>query len=434
MTTAEQIDRRNFILNVTEGSLFIASAGFISVQTVLPALVSRLGGGNVAVGALSVIAWVGLFLPQILAARYVETLPFKKPWTVMFGLAHRSVIGVIGVVILVFGLSHSHVALGLFLGLYTTCQLLSGVATPGWFDLFAKVTSPHRRGRLVGIRNSLGGAAATLCGLLLTWLLHAFPFPSSYAIAFFLAFGLQMASMGTLVKLTELEPSVVVERRPFFAYLQRVPEVIHGNIHFRRFLIAVVFSVLAAMPVAFFTVYALNRFGGSESLVGEFTLIMVATQVVSALVIGYIADRHGNRIALVIASAAMMAASLCAVLSPSLELFRLVYVFLGINLGTELMARYNMSIEFGPVEQRSTYVGLMNTLTAPFYTAGVLGGWISDRLGYPSVFWLGAIFSLVGILVLLFLVRDPRRHSRGVNVTGHLDSPLPQSKQSPQVP
>ena len=67
--------RRNFRINVTEGALFVAGGTFISSQTVLPALVAKLGGSNVAVGSVAVILWVGLFLPQIFSARVVETLP-----------------------------------------------------------------------------------------------------------------------------------------------------------------------------------------------------------------------------------------------------------------------------------------------------------------------------------------------------------------------
>ena len=75
---SDALVRRNFILNVFEGGTYLSSNGFISVQTVLPALVARLGGTNVQVGAVSVISFVGAFLPQVFAARYAESAPWKK--------------------------------------------------------------------------------------------------------------------------------------------------------------------------------------------------------------------------------------------------------------------------------------------------------------------------------------------------------------------
>jgi len=402
------ITRRNFRCNVVEGALFIASGSLISAQTVMPALVARLGGSNVAVGALSVIVWVGLFLPQIFAARYVETLPWKKPWAIWLGLSHRIIVALIGLAVLVFGASQPYLALWFFLTLFTLCQVVAGVATPGWFDLFAKVTPTDRRGRLVGIRNSIGGGAAFLFGLVLIFLLNTFRFPYSYAFAFFIAFVLQMASIIVQTNLVEQEPSPVSERKPMFAYLRKLPDVFRQNKEFRNFMIAMMFSIPATMPVGFFTVYALNRFHATEVAVGEFTLIVVATQVISALVNGFIADRYGNKMGLASASFGLLLASLCALLAPSLSWFKLVYVFLGVNLGTELMARYNMSIEYGPVEQRSTYVGLMNTVLAPFYLSGLIGGWLSDMFGYTAVFGIGVTLSFIGLFLLMFVVRDPR--------------------------
>jgi predicted MFS family arabinose efflux permease len=85
---------------------------------------------------------------------------------------------------------------------------------------------------------------------------------------------------------------------------------------------------------------------------------------------------------------------------------------MGMNLGSEMMTRYNLAIEYGPTEQRATYIGLMNTLLAPLYAASLAGGWISDYFGYRAVFALGAFCSVAGILILLFRVRDPRFQAR----------------------
>ena len=135
---------------------------------------------------------------------------------------------------------------------------------------------------------------------------------------------------------------------------------------------------------------------------------MVAIQVVSSLVTGYLADRYGNKSSLIVASVCLLGASITAFAAPTLGWFRIVYLFLGVNLGTELMARYNMSIEYGPAKKRSTYVGLMNTLLAPFYLSGVIGGVLSEWIGLPAVFLVGALFSVAGIAYLARNVSEPR--------------------------
>jgi MFS family permease len=354
-----------------------------------------------------VVLWVGLFLPQIFAARITQTLPWKKPWSVGVGLAQRLVILAIGLLILAFGTSPH--ALTVFLLLFALNQLLMGVATPGWFDMYIKLTPIESRGRATGWRNAFAGVGAFACGSALTWLLAAFGFPVNYGIAFLAAFAFQIVSIVLQMRLVEELPSKTLPRQPVFEYLRELPGLFRQNRGFRSFIIASIFLILATMPLVFFTVYGLRRFQAHENVVGEFTLAMITGQVLGAVMTGYVADRYGNLRALVCASLALFFASVWALLAPTLVLFEIVFVLVGVNLGSELMLRYNLAVEFGPVERRSTYIGLMNTVLAPFYLAGLLAGWVSDVLGYHALFAIGAASSLAGIVLLVTTVKDPRR-------------------------
>jgi MFS family permease len=135
---------------------------------------------------------------------------------------------------------------------------------------------------------------------------------------------------------------------------------------------------------------------------------MVAAQVVSAPLNGLLADRKGNKATIVLASCAMLVATLWALLAPSLAWFTVVFVFVGFNLTGDLMGRYNISVEYGPPMKRSTYIGLMNTILAPFYFASVAGGWISETFGYEAMFLAGATASVIGISLMMLKVVDPR--------------------------
>jgi MFS family permease len=403
-----KLDRRNYSLNLLEGVLYISSSAFLSSQIILPALVVRLGGGNLAVGSLPIIVYAGLFLPQVFAARYVETLAWKKPWAIRGGLVQRMAIPVIALAVMGLEEKSPGNALGGLLILYFLMQVLSGIATPGWYDFYAKVTPLQKRGRLSGQRTSLGSLGAFLCGFVLTFFLARFAFPFSYVLGFGVAFLLQMLSLLVQSFVVEGEPSVVAERRPVLEFLRQLPGVFGANVEFRRFIVSAIFLIVANMPIGFFTIYALRKFSADESIVGEFTLAMMSMQVLSALVTGVIVDRYGNKVALVIAATGMLLASLWALIAPTAAWFLLVFLFVGFNAGTELMARYNMSAEYAPVEQRSTYIALMNTFFAPIYLSSLLGGWISDLFGYPSLFGVGIFFSVIGLFLLIWRVKDPR--------------------------
>ena len=187
-----------------------------------------------------------------------------------------------------------------------------------------------------------------------------------------------------------------------------IPVVLRENPDYRRFILASAVLIPAAMPVGFFTVYALGQPGAHESLVGQFTLAMVFIQVLSALGMGVIADRRGNKVALITASAAMLLASVTALLASDAGWFILVYMFVGIHAGSEIMIRYNLAVEFGPPEKRSLYVALTNTLLAPMYLSGIVAGAVIELFGFHTLFVGALICSLAGILLLARFVRDPR--------------------------
>ncbi|MBK7257889.1 MAG: MFS transporter [Ignavibacteriae bacterium] len=410
MPSVEQkIEQHNIKYNIAEGGVYISSSAFVSPQTVVPALLARLGGTNIEIGMVSVLTYVGLYIPQLFAARYVEALPWKKPWSISFGTAQRFVVLLMGLLVLFFGGSGSPWILAIFLFLFFMNSVIAGITTPGWFDMFAKLTSPKKRGRLVGIRNSLGGLGAFIGGFVLTWLLATFAFPVNYAVGFFIAFVLQMASIVIQARFIEKDPSPVGEVRKLSSYLNELPALLRQNKQFTKFLIASAFLIIAMVPSGFFTVYVLRDFHAGESIVGQYTLAMVAIQVVSAVAIGFITDRWGNKISLLITSASMLLASSWAMVAPSPGWFTLVYVFFGITLGAEMMVRFNMAIEYCPPQLRSMFIGLMNTILAPFYLAGLAGGFLSDLVGYKGVFLFGIVASLIGIYILARYVPDPRK-------------------------
>ncbi len=400
--------QRNFILNAIEGGTYIASNGFFSVQTVLPALVTRMGGSNVLVGAASVVSFVGTFLPQLFAARYAESSPWKKKVTVWGGFAQRLILLLIGVSVFVFGTYAPGAAVLIFFLLFTLNQCFMGIVSPFWFDFITKLTPARVRGRLIGLRTAIGGMGAFVGGFGLTWILVVMPYPANYALAIVIASGLQFASLVFQWSVREDEPSEVHERLKLKEYLASLREVLKKDRDFKRFLFAMAFIIAGSMPVAFFAVFGLRELGAAESAVGEFTIAMVVAQICSALLNGVLADRYGNKIPLLIAGSALALASVLAFFADSVAILSLVFVLVGVNVGTEVMSRYNMAIEYCPQHRRSTYLGLMNTLLAPCYGAGILGGILIGPLGYRVVFLIGAFCASLGVLIMMFAVPEPR--------------------------
>ncbi len=69
-----------------------------------------------------------------------------------------------------------------------------------------------------------------------------------------------------------------------------------------------------------------------------------------------------------------------------------------------------LSLQFGTDVDRPVYVGMVNTLIAPFtIIAPLFGGWLANTAGYTATFLASAVCSVIAILVLHFLVRDPKK-------------------------
>ena len=69
----------------------------------------------------------------------------------------------------------------------------------------------------------------------------------------------------------------------------------------------------------------------------------------------------------------------------------------------------NIILEFCAPEDRPTYIGLTNTLLAPAKTLGpILGGALATWLSYRGMFAVAAVVSVLGALLLLIWVREPR--------------------------
>lgn len=407
--------RKNFWLHLIEGSLYLSTSVLLSPQTVFPALVIKLGGNNVAVGAIPIIVYLMYYFPQILSANYIRSTEYRKFWTLRLGILQRVQIFLFAVSLLLLGVRWPAVALLFFFLVYVANQVFAGLGSPVWYDLVAKTTVPADRGKLMGIRISVGAVLGLLNGFLLTLFLAYLPFPENFAAVFGLAFLLQFASWLTLRHVTETQQSNAVPRDSLTDLLMRVRKILTTDAVYRRFLVSAAFLVVGLMPTGFFMIAALKQYGLDESYVGVFTMTLVGAQVLSGAVLGWIADRKGHKVSLLLCAASTAAATAAALISGSLTFYFIVFFFVGVNLGAEGITRYNFVERCSTESDRPMYVGIMNAWIAPFYFSATLGGWVVDHFGFLPVFVLGLCASTIGIF-LLARIPDPSRRP-GISVS-----------------
>lgn len=401
-------EQRNFHLNAIEGVLYIGTAGFLSTQTTLPAVAQVLGGDTTTIGLIPLIGFAGWFLPQLFTARILHRYPYRKDFVFLVGVPQRLTILFIAVAILAFARDHPVVALNAFLLLFIVNQLLVGLSTPAWYDMISKVTPQHRRGRLLGFRSAAGTLLALGSGLILAMFLEHVPYPLNYACIFFGTFILQISSLMVIRKIRE-QPTLhrpPMERSDVSYALIRT--VIRSDSQFRNMIIVCILLTAATMSNAFFIGYGFSKYNLPKDFVGPWTMVMMAGQIIGSLMMGYIGDRYGYRKGLLCGSVCLILTVLSALVLQTPGWYAIVFLFLGMNLGIDMMSRFNMTLEMAPDHRRPIYVALLNTVVAPFYLLSIAAGILIKSIGYEGIFMLSALFAALAMGWLSFRVRDPR--------------------------
>ena len=74
---------------------------------------------------------------------------------------------------------------------------------------------------------------------------------------------------------------------------------------------------------------------------------------------------------------------------------------MGICIGFTTVSYHNLILELAPSDKRATYIGLVNTIRAPFAAISpIIGGMIIDFVSYKLLFILAAISSLIAMIII----------------------------------
>ena len=400
---------QNLKANIIDGAMFAFGMSFVSLQTVFPVFLKRVGGSNIAVGLIPVLWTAGMHLPQILVANRVQWYPRKREIFLRTAFVQRLPWILLAILSLVVIERVSPFAGTVLLLLFLlVAAVAGGINFPIWFDLIAKLTPVRLRGRLFAARNLLGAMLAVLGGIFVERILISVPYPTSYGLLFLLAVTGMFISYIFLCRLQEQTDSPVGGRRTLPEYARDLPGIILRHSNFRHFLISDALLMAATMASAFYAVYGLEKFLLDDSYAGMFTIVMAGTLVLGNFAFGRLADHAGHRIILLISGGSTALAALTALLAPSAVIYLLVFACAALQVSLSGISRLPLVAELCSEQDRPTYVALTNMVSTPFALSGILGGWMATSIGYEPVFLSAAVLSSLSVFWLYRFVKDPR--------------------------
>ncbi|MGC8904706.1 MFS transporter [Thermus sp.] len=386
--TILDLKERNYRLAVVNGWLVWLGDAFLNPNIVLSGFAARLGAPGALIGLLPALLQAGGMVPQAFLAPWVARLPRKIVLYRRVAALRLSGVLLMALSAFLFGENPSLLLLGFLLGLLLNA-LFTGVSSLPFWEVVAKTTPQGRRAALFSARNLVGGLLAFLAGFLVREVLSLpLPFPLPYALLFALgalAYGLGWYLFG----LTE-EP----EEAPKEARLDLKAPLLSPA--FRRYLGVRLLLALAGLAEPFYAAYAVRALGQGKEL-GLYLSLYALAFTLSNLLWARMAERGSRGVLRAGAFLALLSPLLALLLPPGL--FGLVFLLQGAYLAALGLSTTTLLLNLAPPGERSAAIGLANTLAGLFAFSPVLGGYLADRLGFPTLFLLAALLYALALLL-----------------------------------
>lgn len=404
--------RWNFSVNLIDISFITLAMSLISRETIMPLLVSNLTDSKIVIGLIPAIFSVSFYLPQLFAANHAERMKRKLPFVMLIGgLVERVPYLLIGVAILLFAQSSPILVLVVFFFFIGMAGFGAGVATPAWFTMIGKVLPVHRRGIFFGVSEGLGTLMGFIGAFVVGITLDVVAYPLNFATLFLIAAIFMGISWVGLSLNREPESSIVKKQIPLRQYLSQLPIILRTNHNYRRYMISYSISRMSMMTIGFFIVFGDETFNLSGADVGLLTATLIGSQAIMQLILGWLSDRKGHKLNLTISAFAIVLAAIIALNATDLNAFMLAFVLVGIAIASDNISKFNIILEFAEPEDQPTFIGLTNTLLAPVTFLGpILAGQIAES-SFPNMFIVSMGFGIVGGLLFLLWVKEPRHLS-----------------------
>lgn len=405
--------RFNLTVNMLDGGFFGLGWGFGSIGTIIPLFVSHLTTSALLIGLIPAIHAVGWQLPQLFMANSVTRLRRYKPMVMLMTIQERVPYLGMALVALFLGTLGNKLALVLIFGLLIWQGLGAGFTANAWQSMIAKIIPSDWRGTFFGAQAAIANILMSIAAIAAGYILDRVHAPFNFTLCFVLtAVGLVFSYICLgLTREPEDKEKIIPEQQasPWKGGL----EILRRDKNFAAYLVIRLLSQFATMGFAFYIVYGLRRFGMSDLTAGFLTAALTITSTVANAVMGWLGDRLGHRSMLIAGSVAVTLSSLMAWGAPSIVWLYPVFILSGLASVAYWTIGMAITVEFGSEETRPTYIGLSNTLVAPFtIIAPLIGGWIAQTSGFQTTFMVSAVGGLVIAVLLFWLVRDPRPRNR----------------------
>jgi MFS family permease len=392
---------KNFLLNVSNGTLTKLAEKIISPGLTLAWIMQFFGASAALLGAIVPVKDAGSLLPQLIVSGKIRAYPVRKNFWAFSALI-QSICWLIAALLIFF--SDASFLPYLLLLLLAIFSIASGIGSVAFKDVTAKTIPKNTRGQMLGYRSTFGGLLALIAGGLLVFVIKGKADRQIYGWMFLTASVLWFVAALLFFMIKEEKGATKGGRNPI-EEIKSGYKLITQDKSFRNFLFtrALLMSVHLLGP---FYVLMAKRMGGSNwSFLGYLIIANGLANVLSSPFWGRIADQSPTRLMRISCFIAIGGAvyALLFYLAGNLNwgfyAFLPVFFINGIAYSGARLSRKTYLVDYAPADERPTYVSVANTFIGLFTLVAAAFGLIAQLFGLPAQI----IFFIILLVIAIFL-------------------------------
>ncbi len=408
MELTREISKNNYRSYLWHAVFLALTTNFIDLDTVIPSMILKAGGGSTHIGLVTAILLGGTSFFQLFFSGYLSRSSLKKKF-LLTGINLRVVaLGCLGLLLLEYDRVSGSIALMLIFVLIFLFSVSGAFANVSYVDILGKSIMKERRKRFFSIKQLISGIGIFFSALVVREILKRLDFPENYTILFIgAAFLLFTGSLG-FWKIREVR-SGKLNKLGLLKLFGNIPHEFRQNPNLRYYIILLNSLGLGISLLPFLIVFAEDHLGLTGGQVGNYLLF----RVTGMILVGYILFRLSSRfiykqvmIGSVILGSVIPLVALVMINFPSM--FQYMFILTGFFFTSYRVAKDGILIEITEEENRAFYTGIAGASNLSIILFPLAAGLLIKWLGFMPVF-IGISVLILSTLIFAFKLDCTRK-------------------------
>jgi MFS family permease len=379
---------RNYYAFLWHATFLALTVAFTEINTVLPSLIVKVGGGTLAIGLLTAIMVGTPIIGQLLFASYLHMRSRKRGFLLLGIILRILALSAVAAALLTADAFTARTLICIVFVLMFIFAVSGTFAGVSYTDILGKSLAVEQRGRFFVNRQFLTSGAFLLSAPISRWILGHFDYPLNYFWMFLLAaLLLSIAALGFWA-IDEPEGRPAGDTHSFFAVLRAIPAHLIEDRQLVRYILLVNLTGFGLTLMPFYIAYGSRHYGLSGEQVGTYLIVQTFGMILSNFLWAKMVKVFGFR-------GVVRGCILCGTFLPilvlllsgmSLYFFLVVFFLMGVAISARKISFDGLLLDITNEGNRALYKGIVGTTSLTTAVFPLLAGGLIQRFGYPPIF------------------------------------------------